>query len=87
MKSSLSEYCEEDFLKIIKQAFSPDKDEHFLEEIVIFLNENTVHPDGSDLIIYPFECGIQDSPEAVVEEIKRYYAEQGVPCFKSSCQS
>ncbi|EEQ04693.1 Colicin-E7 immunity protein [Yersinia bercovieri ATCC 43970] len=39
------------------------------------------HPSGSDLIFYP-EDGADDSPEGILETIKKWRAENGKPSFK-----
>ncbi|HCP30523.1 bacteriocin immunity protein [Pseudomonas fulva] len=42
------------------------------------------HPATSNLIYRPHRVGIQSSPQAVVDEVKRWRAEQGLPGFKPS---
>ncbi|WP_016676051.1 bacteriocin immunity protein, partial [Yersinia pestis] len=41
----------------------------------------TEHPSGSDLIYYP-EDGADDSPEGILELVKKWRAENGKPGFK-----
>ncbi|WP_425608797.1 bacteriocin immunity protein [Vibrio brasiliensis] len=40
------------------------------------------HPSGSDLITPPTMLGIEDSSEAVIQELKRWYENKGIQCFK-----
>jgi hypothetical protein len=49
--------------------------------LVSFL-DTTDHPEGSALLTHPEMIGIEDTPEAMVAELKRWYTEKGQPCFK-----
>ncbi|MGF1723127.1 bacteriocin immunity protein [Photobacterium nomapromontoriensis] len=52
------------------------------DEIMDWLDDNIKHPDGYGLVTHPIECGIDDSSEAFITELKRWYKEQGLPLFK-----
>ncbi|KDM90417.1 bacteriocin immunity protein [Photobacterium galatheae] len=83
MKNELIQYTEQDFLGLVKEPYDENCDDQLVEELLVFFNEMIRHPKGSVLITHPMMCGIEDSPEAVIAELKRWYAEQGLPCFKS----
>lgn len=82
MKNRLIDYKEEEFTHLIEEAFSGKLSEERLGEISDFFDNEIAHPDGCDLVFYTKECGIEESPIAIVAEIKRYYAEHDLPCFK-----
>ncbi len=80
LKKSIEEYSESEFLTLL--AFLNGATEKEADEIVDWLDDNIKHPDGYALVTNSIECGIDDSPQAVVAELKRWYASQGLPCFK-----
>ncbi|MDO6709068.1 bacteriocin immunity protein [Photobacterium sp. 1_MG-2023] len=82
MKNDISEYSEQEFFELVKKPFARGCDPDFLDELLYFFNSKLQHPKGSSLVTHPTMVGIEDSPEAVVAELKRWYAEQGLPCFK-----
>ncbi|WP_036759461.1 bacteriocin immunity protein [Photobacterium halotolerans] len=81
MKNSLQEYTESEFFEILEQTI--DADEEDVDVLLDFFDEKVQHPKGYGLLTHPTMCGIEDSPQAVINELKRWYAEQGLPCFKS----
>ncbi|MDO6708619.1 bacteriocin immunity protein [Photobacterium sp. 1_MG-2023] len=82
MLKKLNDYNELEFILVLKKIYSDDRDDAFLEDVVYYFNSEITHPEGSALLTHPTMVGIEDSPEAVVAELKRWYAEQGLPCFK-----
>ncbi|WP_255555425.1 bacteriocin immunity protein [Enterovibrio paralichthyis] len=84
MKSSLSDYTEKEFLELLLSTEDDDFPDDDLDKLVYFFNKSTVHPKGSALLTHPTMVGIEDSPEAIVTELKRWYSEHGIPCFKDS---
>lgn len=78
--NDLSEYTESEFLELLKETMTANEKDAIT--LVVWFGENISHPNGSGLITHPSMCGIEDTPEAMVAEIKRYYVEQGLPCFK-----
>ncbi|RZQ03509.1 bacteriocin immunity protein [Vibrio vulnificus] len=82
MKNSLQEYTESEFLGLLVKSEGIDFGEKELDELVDFFNEKIEHPSGSDLIMHPTMLGIEDSSEAIIAELKRWYTEKGQPCFK-----
>ncbi|TOH16460.1 bacteriocin immunity protein [Vibrio parahaemolyticus] len=80
MKNNLQEYTELEFLDLL--ARSMDFDEKESDEVVCFFNEKIKHPKGSALLTHPSMLGLEDTPESIINEIKRWYASQGLPCFK-----
>ncbi len=81
MKDSLLDYTESEFLELIQNAHSGTALDQEVEDLVGFL-DTTTYPDGSALLTHPRMIGIEDTPEAIILELKRWYDEQGLPCFK-----
>lgn len=80
-KHRLSDYSEYEFLVLLKQFWDEELTEEEEDEFVYSFNNIVEHPEKSDLIFYPSDDR-EDSPEGVVKEIKRWYSEHGLPCFK-----
>ncbi|NAX45441.1 bacteriocin immunity protein [Photobacterium halotolerans] len=79
-KESLQDYTESEFVHLLQNFIGAEEND--ADAIVDWLDENIQHPEDYGLVTHPTECGIDDSPEAMVAELKRWYAEQGLPCFK-----
>ncbi len=84
MKSSLRDYSEEEFKKIIDSVYNSKLSDQEVEGLVDFFSDVILHPDHEDLLNYPVRCSIDDSPSAIIQELKRWYAEQGLACFRDS---
>lgn len=80
-KNSITEYSEKDFLNFISNIYECNGSEEEINQWVDWFNDLVAHPERSDLIFYPPDER-EDSPKGVVNEIKRWYASQGLPCFK-----
>ncbi|HFD0647971.1 bacteriocin immunity protein [Vibrio parahaemolyticus] len=81
MKNCLLNYTESEFLKLILDIHTGTASDQDVERLVSFL-DTTDHPEGSALLTHPKMIGIEDTPEAMVAELKRWYTEKGQPCFK-----
>ncbi|CNL51574.1 bacteriocin immunity protein [Yersinia alsatica] len=78
----LSEYTESEFLELIKSLFDGNfKSEEELDAVVHELVDAVDHPDGTDILFYPSDDR-EDSPEGVLNFIKKWRAENGKPGFK-----
>lgn len=84
MKNKLQDYTESEFLQLLLASEELDFRDDDLDYLVIFFNEKINHPKGSALLTHPTMLGIEDSSEAIIEELKRWYKEQGKLCFKDS---
>lgn len=84
MKNKLQDYTESEFLQLLLASEELDFSDDDLDYLVIFFNEKINHPNGSALLTHPTMLGIEDSSEAIIEELKRWYKEQGKLCFKDS---
>ncbi len=82
MKETLQNYTEQEFLELLIESESIDFYDDLLEELIDFFNGKISHPRGSALLTQPSIVGIDDTSEAIIAEIKRCYAEQGLKCFK-----
>lgn len=81
-KKRISDYSETEFLEFVRGIFNPaNSSESEDVENVLYFEEITEHPDGSDLIFYPSKTR-EDTPEGVVKEIKEWRAANGKPGFK-----
>ncbi|NIE74550.1 bacteriocin immunity protein [Pantoea sp. Tr-811] len=88
MKDRISDYTEHEFLELVHGIYHGDPvlyptDRKHTDGIIKF-ERLCEHPLGSDLIFYPSKVGIKDSPQSVVEAVKKWRAEQGLPGFKES---
>ncbi len=82
VKANLQNYNENEFYDLLESAYSGKISDEKLDSLVYFFSTSIKHPGKRSLIVDPELCGIEDSPEAVITEIKRWYAEQGLKCFK-----
>ncbi len=85
-KKRLSDYTEEEFIAALNWFWNEDITEDEESQFVDQFNELVEHPAKSDLIFYP-ETDREDSPQGIVNEIKRWYHEKGKVCFVSRAQS
>ncbi|MBD8514573.1 bacteriocin immunity protein [Photobacterium sp. CAU 1568] len=83
MLNKFTDYTEAEFQILLDKIYAENRDDNLLDEVVYYFNSEIIHPEGSALLTHPTMIGIEDSPEAVISELKRWYAEQGLPCFKS----
>ncbi|MCU1789360.1 bacteriocin immunity protein [Pectobacterium polaris] len=88
-KERIEHYLEVEVINLLEDFFYNPKglkgDEltDHLTELTEHIVKITGHPEGSDLIFYPPD-GREDSPEGIVNEIKRWRKSQGLPLFKDS---
>lgn len=80
-KTSIEEYTETEFLQLITDIFDANGSEKQVDKWVQHFNSIVAHPDKSDLIFYPSDDR-EDSPEGVINELKRWYSENNLLCFK-----
>ena len=80
-KRRLSDYTEEEFIAALNWFWNEDITEDEESQFVDQFNELVEHPAKSDLIFYP-ETDREDSPQGIVNEIKRWYHEKGRVCFR-----
>lgn len=97
-KTKLEEYTESEFLEFLNIFFTPEEEpqesiedddevldaldahEAYVDSLVEHFEMVTEHASGSDLIFYP-EKG-EGSPEAIIENVKKWRAANGKPGFK-----
>jgi len=84
LKSAISEYTEQEFLEVLHRLFdgqcSTEEEYHSLIEHVVQVSQ---HPKGNEILFYPAP-GADDSPEGVLQVIKEWRANNGLPGFKST---
>ncbi len=81
MKNDIQDYTEAEFLAVVEHVYSDNSTDEEVEDLVHFFN-NTQYPRGSTIITHPDIIGIKDQPVAIVEEIKRWYSQNNLTCFK-----
>lgn len=81
-KAHLNEYSEHEFLEALKAFWSGGMREAEENDFMQRFNEIIEHPERSDLIFYPLG-NRDDSPEGVIDELKRWYGEQEKACFRT----
>ncbi|QHG66818.1 bacteriocin immunity protein [Pseudomonas putida] len=88
MRKELSDFTEKEFFELVYAIYHGDPrfyptDRAHTQGILEF-ERLAGHPAGSNLIFRPRKVGIGDSPADVVNEVKRWRAEQGLSGFKVS---
>ncbi|CNF78640.1 colicin-E2 immunity protein [Yersinia bercovieri] len=77
-----TEYTENEFLELIKTLFDGGfRSEEARDVVVNAIVDAAEHPDGTDILFYPSNDS-EDSPEGVLNVIKKWRAENGRPGFK-----
>ncbi|MCB5304321.1 bacteriocin immunity protein [Yersinia bercovieri] len=78
----LTEYTENEFLELIKTLFDGGfRSEEARDVVVNAIVDAAEHPDGTDILFYPSNDS-EDSPEGILNVIKKWRAENGKPGFK-----
>ncbi|CNJ07970.1 bacteriocin immunity protein [Yersinia bercovieri] len=78
----LTEYTENEFLELIKTLFDGGfRSEEARDVVVNAIVDAAEHPDGTDILFYPSNDS-EDSPEGILNVIKKWRAENGRPGFK-----
>jgi len=83
LKKKISEYTEAEFLKIITDIYNSNTEtesEH--NELVNHFENITEHPSGTDLIYFP-KKGDDNSPQGILNTVKKWRAANGKPGFKA----
>ncbi|WP_394134309.1 bacteriocin immunity protein [Aliivibrio fischeri] len=81
VKNNLSDYTEDEFLSFLEAFWNGEGTEDEEDEFISKFNQIVKHSDKSGLITHP-KLPENDSPNGVISEIKTWYADQGIPCFK-----
>ncbi|QXG47406.1 bacteriocin immunity protein [Pseudomonas viridiflava] len=88
-KDRIEDYTEEEFLEFLK-GFSSEHSQLFGEEFIKHMDRSiehfvkiTEHPAKTDVIFYP-EDDQEDSPEGILNTIKKWRAKNGKPGFKKA---
>ncbi len=82
-KDRLEEYTEAEFLEFLNKIWVIDvssEDEH--DKLVEHFAIITEHPKGNGLIFYP-DANVEDSPQGVINVVKKWRAANGKPGFKA----
>ncbi|MBF8637167.1 bacteriocin immunity protein [Pseudomonas fulva] len=88
MPKEITDYTEQEFFQLVyalyhgDSKYFPNDKEH--TRGVLEFDRLAQHPAKWNLIYRPHRVGIASSPQAVVDEVKRWRAEQGLPGFKPS---
>lgn len=83
LKDNLSDYTETEFLSYVEKIYGAELSEEEEDRLINHFKKIVKHPKGSDLVFWPDDSQ-EDSPNGVISELKRWYSEQGIPCFKES---
>lgn len=89
LKENLNDYTENEFIDFFKEFFENPKNlkgkgfKNHIEKLVSHFDKIVEHPEGNGLIFNPPDDR-DDSPEGVLNEIKRWRKSQGLPLFKNS---
>jgi hypothetical protein len=81
LKSSVSDYTEEEFIRLLQRIIGNEESEEEENRLVLHFNNICEHPAGSDLIFYP-EDDADASAEGITRTLKKWRATKGLPGFK-----
>lgn len=87
LKKNINDYTESEFIDFLKKFFeNPNKFKgrelkNHIGKLVSHFEKIVEHPEGNGLIFNPSDDR-DDSPEAVINEIKRWRKSQGLSLFK-----
>jgi hypothetical protein len=80
---TLNDMTETEFLNLVQRICRADyTTQHQHGKAILEFERLSEHPDGSDLMYYP-KPSADDSPEGIVETIKKWRAANGKPGFKT----
>lgn len=89
LKQRLEDYTESEFIEFLNEFFENPGNlkgrefESHIDSLVDHFDKIVDHPEGNGLIFYPPDDR-EDSPQGIIEEIKRWRKSQGRPSFKDS---
>jgi predicted protein tyrosine phosphatase len=81
MRNCIQDYTESEFLNVIQKVHSGAATDQEVEDLVEFF-DTTQHPEGSALLTHCSMLGVEDSPQAMIEELKRWYKKHDLALFK-----
>lgn len=88
IKPRLEDYTETEFILFLREFFENTNSlkgaalEAHLSKLADHFASLVGHPQGADLIFYP-ATGVDDSPEGVLSEVKKWRKANGLPSFKT----
>ncbi|HAU5601581.1 TPA: bacteriocin immunity protein [Citrobacter koseri] len=89
LKKRIEDYTEAEFIEFLNEFFSNVHNlkgrelESHIDSLVDHFDKIVDHPESNGLIFYPPDDR-EDSPQGIIEEIKRWRKSQGLPPFKDS---
>lgn len=89
LKHKIEDYTEEEFMDFLNEFYeSPNIMEgrvleSHIDSLVAHFDHIVDHPEKSGLLFYPPDDR-EDSPQGIIDEIKRWRKAQGLPPFKDS---
>lgn len=88
-KDRFEDYTEAEFMLLLREFFEDTNGlkgaalEAHLSQLADHFARVVGHPRGSDLIFYPATV-VDDSPEGVLSEVKKWRAANSLPGFRAS---
>lgn len=89
LKQRIEDYTELEFIEFLNEFFGnpqnlPRKErQSHIDFLVKHFDKIVKHPEGNGLIFYPPKDR-DDSPEGILEEIKKWRRSEGLPLFRDS---
>lgn len=86
LKKRIEDYTEAEFIEFLNEFFSNVHNlkgrelESHIDSLVDHFDKIVDHPESNGLIFYPPDDR-EDSPQGIIEEIKRWRKSQGLPPF------
>ncbi|MCC4799634.1 bacteriocin immunity protein [Enterovibrio norvegicus] len=75
-------YTEDEFLQIVKDIFESNGSEEETDKLLMHFHKIVGHPLGASLIVDPSVVLEDDSPQGIVNEVKKWRQANGLPGFK-----
>ncbi|KAA9001778.1 bacteriocin immunity protein [Affinibrenneria salicis] len=89
LKTNLEDYTEREFVDFLNNFFENPNNikgnarKKHIEKLTSHFDNIINHPEGNGLIFNPPDDR-SDSPEGIIDELKRWRKQQGLPLFKGS---
>ena len=82
LKTTLKDYTASEFQALVNNIWAVDlpKPEH--DQLIDHFDRIVGHPQGADLLFYPTDEHISNSPQAVVHHVRTWHHQHGIPAFK-----
>lgn len=82
LKSTLKDYTASEFQFLVRSIWAVDLPKREHDRLINHFDQIVGHPQGADLLFYPEEESISNSPELVVSTVMNWHHKRGTAAFK-----